>query len=458
MSKFTKEQKFKILKVALAAFVLFALSVISLIIPLRPEVSELEKRELAKFPEFTVEAFFDGSYFADISLWFSDTVPFRDTLVSLNSKVQNFLGTSTVLAGFSEGEKGDEIPDIPTSPPEENTTVSIPQETTTVQQETTTLPPAETTTSVSLPTTSETESTTALQTFSSIFVYENAGYEYYHFNQTASDNYAQTLTAASYALSGLADVYCMIVPTSIDITLADDIRQKLSVSDQAKAIEYMYSVMGTNVKKVNVYNTIKAHRDEYLYFRTDHHWTALGAYYAYTDFCVAKGISALPLSSFALKSFNGFLGSFYNDSGMNPVLSATPDTVDAYYPPCNTVMTVTDKNGETNVRPLIYDVSGNQASNKYSCFIFGDNPFTVIENTDLPQGESCLVIKESFGNCFVPFLAYHYKYVYVMDYRYSADTIKGLVQSYSINDVIFCNNISMTRDVSLVGVLNSHIE
>ena len=249
----------------------------------------------------------------------------------------------------------------------------------------------------------------------------------------------------------------MVIPTSIDIVLPEAIRAKLSVSDQSKAINYMLGSMNDNVRKINIYPTLKNHSGEYLYFRTDHHWTALGAYYAYTDFCNTKGISALPLNSYGVLSFDGFLGSFYTDSGMNPALSATPDRVDAYVPPCNTVMTVYDKNGNPGVHPLIYNVSGNAASNKYGCFIFGDNPFTIIDNTDMAAGESCLVIKESFGNCFVPFLASHYKYVYVMDFRYSPYSIMSLVDAYGINDVIFCNNISMTRSTSMVNTLLNHI-
>ena len=76
-------------------------------------MSEAEKRELAKFPEFSVTALLSGTYFSDIASWFSDTVPFRDTLVAINSKFQHILGTATVLKGFNEAKRGDDIPDVP---------------------------------------------------------------------------------------------------------------------------------------------------------------------------------------------------------------------------------------------------------------------------------------------------------------------------------------------------------
>ena len=73
-------------------------------------------------------------------------------------------------------------------------------------------------------------------------------------------------------------------------------------------------------KKVNIYDTLMSHNDEYLYFRTDHHWTALGAYYAYEEFAKAKGVKPLPLSKYEKVDFPDFLGSFYADTEKNPAL------------------------------------------------------------------------------------------------------------------------------------------
>ena len=70
-------------------------------------------------------------------------------------------------------------------------------------------------------------------------------------------------------------VYDMIVPTSIDIMLPESTRAGLNTDDQKKAIDYMYGSMLDETKKVNIYDTLMSHNDEYLYFRTDHHWTAL---------------------------------------------------------------------------------------------------------------------------------------------------------------------------------------
>lgn len=444
----------KTARIIITGTLVLALTFGAFILPLRPKVSEAEKRPLARFPEFSFSSLFSGEYFSGISSWFSDTVPFRDALVGLNSKIQHILGTATVLKGFNEAKAGDDIPDTPnTAPVTEVPGVSDISSETTAQPDSSTAAPE---------TEPQGEYDGLVQKFDSILVAGNSGYEYYNFNQAAADAYIAAVNAAGNKLGGKAAVYSMIIPTSIDITLDSRVRKKVNVSDQKKAIDYMEGSMNQNVRRVEIFDTMKEHKNEYIYFRTDHHWTGLGAYYAYVRFCEVKGIQALPLSSYTVRSFDNFLGSFYNDSGKDPALGGTPDVVDTYTPPCNTKMTVTERSGNSFVTPMIYNATTNKPAYKYSAFIYGDNPFTVIENTDMTGGDALILVKESFGNAIAPLLTYHYKYVYVVDYRYYTGTLNSLVDtaknaSGGNVDVLYCNNISMTRAsgqvTKLAGVL-----
>jgi len=437
----------RIIKLAVSFVSVIIISTICFIIPLRPTVSETEKRELAKFPEFSFQALASGDYFSDISTWFSDTMPFRDSLMNLNSKMQNFLGTSGVLAGFNEGAQGDVIPDSPTPgetlPEGETATESETNEPETFAPEEITYP-------------ADKGEAQHVEQLSSIVICDNAGFEYYNFVQSTADNYVKALNTAGTKFSSQANVFATVVPTSTDITLNEKVRAKLSVSDQKQAIDYMLG-SATAVKTFNCFNNIKQHRDEYVYFRTDHHWTALAAYYAYETFCQAKGITPLPLSAYEVWSFEGFLGTFYNDSGKDPALGNTPDRVDAYKPPCQYSMTITDKYGNTTSMPMLYDETNAPASYKYGTFICGDNPLSTITNESLTDGEACLVVKESFGNAFVPFLVYHYKTVYVIDYRHYTSSLSSFLSTHTVNDILFVNNVSMTRNSSLVSDLASFI-
>ncbi len=452
MKKLPSAKTHRIIKLAVSFVTVLIISTVCFIIPLRPSVSETEKRELAKFPEFSFSALASGDYFSDISTWFSDTVPFRDTLMSINSKIQNLLGTSGTLVGFNEGVQGDDIPDIPVT--DENETAAsgetLPGTSENSSNEPETVAPEE----ITYP--ADENEAQHVEQLGSIVICDNAGFEYYNFVQSTADNYVKALNTAGVKFSSQANIYATVVPTSTDITLNETVRAKLSVSDQKKAIDYMLG-SATSVKAFNCFDNIKQHRNEYVYFRTDHHWTALAAYYAYEIFCQSKGITPLPLSSYEVWSFDGFLGTFYNDSGSDPALGATPDRVDAYKPPCQYSMTITDKYGNTSSMPMLYDESNAPASLKYGTFICGDNPLSTITNESLTEGETCLVVKESFGNAFVPFLVYHYKTVYVIDYRHYNSSLSTFLASNPVNDIIFINNVSMTRNSSLVQDLTNFI-
>ena len=102
---------------------------------------------------------------------------------------------------------------------------------------------------------------------------------------------------------------------------------------------------------------------------------------------------------------------------------------------------------------VIFDESTAAASLKYGAFIMGDNPYTVIENPDLSDGSKCIVVKESFGNAFVPFLVDHYQTVYVVDYRYYSGSVSQLARDKGVTDVLFVNNLSAIRGSYQMGKL-----
>lgn len=448
MKKLPSGKTHRIIKVSVSAVLIIVIAAIFLIIPLRPTHSDTEKRKLTEFPDFSFSALADGSYFSEITKWYSDTVPFRDTLVSINIKLQNLLGTSGAVRGFEEGGNGDEIPEVNTDNTNEvdNSEPVQSSEPETFAPEEVTYPPAN-------------DKNANIEQLGYIAVCGDAGYEYYNFVQSTADNYVKALNTAGAKFSGTSKVFATVIPNSTDITLDDKNREKLdsSVSDQKKAITYMLSNTSSSVNTFDCFETLKMHRNEYVYFRTDHHWTALGAYYAYMEFCKTKGISALALDEFEIKSYDNFLGTFYADSNHHPSLEANPDVVDTYIPPCDYSMTITQADGSTGEWPLLYDETNASSSLKYSTFICGDNPLSTITNASNPDGETCLVIKESFGNAFVPFLVYHYKTVYVIDYRYYKSSLSSFMSSHSVDDILFLNNISMTRNADLVSTMAAFI-
>ena len=417
--------------------VLFSVAVIALVPSLRPKKSETEKRELAKFPKFSFSSLFSGDYFDNISLWYSDTFPGRDTLVKINGFMTGSFGKTSVQI-HGKVEKSDDIPDKDNKHSDKKSDNSSSKP----QTSEPTVPPAK-----------------SVENLGAILLIDNSAYEYYNFNQSVAERYNACVNRAADSLSNISNLYDIIVPTAIGITAPDDVIANINSTNQKKAIDYFYSCMGDNVKKVDAYSALRAHRNEYLYFRTDHHWTALGAYYTYDALMKAKGATPAPLSAFTEKRFEGFLGTFYAQSGKLPRLAATPDTVFAYEPKQVIQMTTKSENGAETQRPIIGNADNMGPSSKYLTFIGGDQPFGIIENPEIADNSACIVVKESFGNAFVPFLTQNYHTVYVVDYRYFSKIdqrkLSQLAADTGAKDVIFINNISATRNSALVDLLGN---
>lgn len=288
-----------------------------------------------------------------------------------------------------------------------------------------------------------------------VYVVGSAGYEMYNYVGSLAEKYQSTVNAVADSLSGVSQVYAMAIPLSSGITLPDELFSDIPGSDQAQAEKDILAGMGQNVKTIPLHDVMMSHRTEYIYFRTDHHWTALGAYYAYVQFCTAKGITPHNLSDYEVSQFPGFLGSFYNDSGKPDAMKNDPDTVNAYHPVSATASMKYGDNENSTLTggQVIFDESTASASLKYGTFIMGDNPFTVIENPEVSNGESCIVVKESFGNAFVPFLVDHYQTVYVVDYRYYSGSVTQLARDKGVKDVLFVNNLSAIRGSYQMGKL-----
>lgn len=405
---------------------------VALWLPLRPNYSEAEKRDLAKFPKLSFSALADGSYFSGISAWYSDTFPWREMFINANSKIKSYYGVGDRISGMSNDIQ-EEIPSAAEKPTKPQPTA----------EQQTSLPPAV-----------DEGSDPVVQKLSSVLIVNDSGYEYYNFVKSIADRYAAAVSSTADALSGKARVFDIVVPTSMDIMLSDKVRKGINASNQNDAINYIYSAISDTAIKVPTYDILRQHRDEYIYFRTDHHWTALGAYYAYCQYARSAGIKVAELSDFNERQFPNFVGAFYNDTNKNPALEKNPDTVYAYEPKGNVTMKFTDKKGNVTDWPVIADVSKWNRGSKYNTFVGGDNPYSHIVNHGKSDGTSCVVIKESYGNAMIPFLTENYADVHIIDYRYWQGNIADFVTKNGIQDVIYLNNISATRNASLVNKIS----
>ena len=301
----------------------------------------------------------------------------------------------------------------------------------------------------------------------SVYILNGAGYGVYYFTESNSAKYCLEVNQLAKNLEGKAQLYCMLCPISAGVMLSEETREEIGCSDEAKATDWFYRNMDSSVKTVPIVNALRAHNDEYIFFRTDHHWTALGAYYAYREWCKVKGVTPHELSFFKeTMTFDGFLGTFYQKSGKDASLAKNPDTVIAYVPNGTNTMTMyTDYNSDKYSKytwKIIYDVSNYPDNGLYWTFSGGDKPFSYAHNEEITDGSSVLVVKDSFANAFIPFLVDHYEHIYWIDFRYYEEwcgqmgytpTISALVEREGIQDVLLCNNIDFVGTGSLLKIM-----
>ena len=410
----------------------------------RPSTSTVEKRTLTEFPSFTLSSFLDGSFFSEVSLWYSDTYPMRDTLIAADRSLKNLYGikTETMMVG---GGSGDEIPDfeeISTDPESAAAGTESEAGSPELQVSATPVPVTEAPAApVEPPDINQMQAVIQNQIQQGLYVKNGAAYSVYYFSQSAAQIYANALNNAAAKLQGTANVYSILVPNNSGAMLSEEELNGLGGSDQRQGIAYYHSLY-QGVTPIKTIETLREHNSEYLYFRTDHHWTQLGAYYVYRNFCEKKGWTPNELSSFQTMKFSPFLGTFYSELG-NADMAANPDEVTAYVPRGTNDMTYWDTDGSEIQWHVIEDVSTWDISAGYYCYIGGDKPMSIIENPNITDGSSCLIVKESYGNCFVPFLVDHYQTVYVVDFRYANVNVVDYVKQHNINDLIIMNNITI---------------
>lgn len=163
---------------------------------------------------------------------------------------------------------------------------------------------------------------------------------------------------------------------------------------------------------------LTAHAGEQIFYRTDHHWTTLGAYYGYTAVMEAlgRGDETMEPDEFehrVLPPSNEFQGTLYSQSGVHWLM---PDTMEFWVE--GTGLTVTSwRSGTPEAAPL-YDTAYLNSKDKYSTFLGGNQPLCVIKNENLPGGEKLLLIRDSYSDSLAPFLAQHFSEVHLLDLRY----------------------------------------
>ncbi|MBQ8301768.1 MAG: hypothetical protein IJX57_07410 [Clostridia bacterium] len=389
-------------KLVIGAFLLMLLSfVVILSLPADKESVAKENRAMATIPEANAENIFSGDFATGFGSFLGDHIGLRSFLTDLSKGIDALKGIVPDTGKIVSTNK-----DIGTG-------------------------------------------TTQKQT---LLVADNTVMEMFIRNKDYEKIYTDTVNHYAEKLPENIRLYNMIVPTQLEFK--EPIYKNLQDS-QKDAIDTINQGLSPRVTAVDAYGALERHTDEYIYFRTDHHWTPLGAYYAYEQFMKQSGGVAVNKDDFEKNKISRVLGYLY-DKVEIPEIASMPDTIEWYdVDPTGQVeilMHDIDKNGKDRpYKGVMYD----RSKADYSFFFGSDHPVVEMANNSLPDGKTIVLLKESYSNVLAPWLIKSYRKVILDDPRIYEGSFQTVIEKFNPDEVMIVNYIFTTNFPDYCGVMKN---
>lgn len=245
--------------------------------------------------------------------------------------------------------------------------------------------------------------------------------------------------------------YFLLAPNSVKV-YEDKLPLFASPYNQLETIEKVEQQLYQNVNFINVYPEMINKKNEYIYFKTDHHWTMRGAYYAYRELSNKLDIKAYSINDFNSEIIDkSFYGTFYSKANN---IHISPDSIEIFTPKLDNKYKVeyidTDKSSDS-----LYEYNHLDKKDKYSIFLDGNHALMTI-NTNIKNGKKLVVFKDSYAHSLIPFLANHYEEIHVIDLRYYKLNFYDYIKQNNINEALFLyniNNFSQDESIKLLELL-----
>lgn len=243
-------------------------------------------------------------------------------------------------------------------------------------------------------------------------------------------------------------VYFSLIPTQACIW-ADRLPAGAPNASQSALLDQ--ARQSTSARWYDTYPQLWEHRDEAVFYRTDHHWTSLGAYYGYAALAGAMGLEPVPLSQYVKTTVSeNFYGTVFSSSGVRWVL---PDCIDVYVPEQGTrvISHTYDQNGNpVEESRQLYDESYLARKDKYAMFLGGQQSLGVVYGPNA-QGPKLLLVRDSYSDSLVPFLTAHFSEIHLIDLRYYKLSAAEYIQEHGIDAAVVLYSVpSFVTDSNLV--------
>lgn len=231
-------------------------------------------------------------------------------------------------------------------------------------------------------------------------------------------------------------IYFLLVPGAAGIN-PEGLPPYAPVESQLVQLGQISRYLNGAVREIPVYETLREHREEYLYYRTDHHWTTLGAWYAYLQAWQVMELKAKEGTKWdAYPVTSQFEGTLASKSGYQ----VPPDTISVFWPREEEQLVVTYVE-EQKKSASLYASKKLEGRDKYGVFLDGNHPVVKIR-TMAESDRSLLLLKDSYANCFVPFLTSSFREIVMVDPRYYYGNVNTLMEEQEFTDILFLYNIN----------------
>lgn len=230
-------------------------------------------------------------------------------------------------------------------------------------------------------------------------------------------------------------ITALLVPTKTEV-LGEKLPPYAPVTDEEQLVENIKEELNKNITVIDLINRFKEHANEDIYYKTDHHWTSKGAFYAYEKYLNSIGGSPLKEEDFNIENVSDqFFGTSYRKANF---YLGNPDSIKKYTAK-NPVDLEINYNNMTQSNSL-YDNSFLNKTDKYSYFLGGDKALVEI-NTSVKNGKTLVVLKDSFANSMVPFLVNNYENVIILDTRYFNTSVSRFINERHVDEILLLYNI-----------------
>ncbi len=390
----------------------------------RSTVSQIENRTLTPFPKFTLSSYFAGDFTSGVASHYDDTVPYRDSFKNAGNRFKG-------LFGLRSGENTVTIINKPMNDLE----APVPDESAdTAAESGETVAAAEP--EPEEPDQKDFRAEDAEYDLSNglMVVYQDGHWKCLSlFGGGDGEEYADALNTLQSKVGPNVKIYSMPAPLSSQFYVPSNAAEYSN--DQQECMNKVAEKLDDRIIHVDVCPELQKHTEEEIYCRTDHHWQALGAYYACKVFAEAAGVPYTDLEKDYTKGVNeGYVGTMYAYSEDSRILN-DPEDFTYYMPKAEYDAYFYDEyfNYQFHRDSLFFEVD---VDSSYLMFQGGDG-YVVKVNTKVHNGRKVLVIKDSYGNAEIPFLVGSFEQVYVADMRYLERNLPNFIKSQGITDVLF---------------------